>query len=502
MHRRTVLKGLGSTVALPPLAGRVAAGTAQSKPYEPLGSVDVEGAREAVVGPGGKTAYVAATTGFATVDVGDPANPRVLAERRDLLADRDDGPLQQIYDVKVEGDRLVVAGPANGKRGEVVHGFLLYDVSDPKNPKRVAFHETEHAIHNAFVRDGVVYLTTIDFDTNPVVMVDVRDDSPTEVGRWSPLDAKPEWEEVDPLFRVVHDIWVQDGVGYFAYWDAGVWMADVSDPTNPEFVGHLGGVPREELASIGSEARLPEYVEPPGNAHYVTVNDDATLLGVGGETWDHPDTPETGGPSGIDLWDISTPAEAEKVATIEPERVPDDTMSGTWTTAHNFDFEGGRLYSSWYQGGVKLHDVSDPANPKQLAWWRKPSETSFWTARAVSEEFFVASSEDGQEGIPGALYTFPNRAGRQANPPKLGAPTTEIRTEAEPTTAASGARTTASAPTEREAMGTTRTAETEAPTSAAADSVTANGDGQPGFGALAALSGLALGAWRLRERDE
>ena len=491
MQRRTVLKGIGGTVALSTLAGSAVAGTGQSDPYEPLGRVEIEGTREAVVGPDGETAYVAANTGFATVDVSDPANPTVLAERRDLLADRDDGPLQQIYDVKVENDRLIVAGPANGLRGEVVHGFLLYDVSDPANPKRLAFHGTDFPIHNCYVAGGVVYLTAVDFDVNPVVMVDVSGDSPEEIGRWSPLDAKPEWGDVAGLFRVVHDVYVRDGVGYFAYWDAGVWMVDVSDPANPEFVAQVGGLPREELAKLEGDARTAEYVEPPGNAHYAMPNEDGTLLGVNAEAWDRSETPDSGGPGGVDLWDVSDPANAEKLATIEPDRVSDETMAGTWTTSHNFDIRGDRLYTSWYQGGVKVHDISDPANPELLTWWRKPRETSFWTAK-LAGDFFIGASTDEQEGITGALYTFPDRAGEQANPPALDPTTTG-------TTGSSGGGTTASAPTE-EAMRTSRSTETETPTGS--DGGTTNGEGQPGFGIGAALSGLALGAWRLRNRGE
>ena len=155
MRRRDVLKATGGTLAV--TTGGLQWLT-QSDPYQPLGSVPITNAKEAVVGSDSKTAFLAATDGFVTVDVSDPTNPSVLAEQRGLLAEHENGPLREIWDVKVESDRLVVAGPANPK-SEAVYGFLLYDVSDPARPTRIGFHETQFSIHNCFIRDQLVYLT-------------------------------------------------------------------------------------------------------------------------------------------------------------------------------------------------------------------------------------------------------------------------------------------------------------------------------------------------------
>lgn len=485
MNRRDVLRAAGGAFALAALGGRPAA--AHPGPYRPLGSIDVPGAKEAVVNEDGSIVYLAVTDGFAVVDISTPSRMEVLAERRGLLADRDDGPMQEIYDVKYESDRLVAAGPANPKRGEVVKGFLLYDVSDPANPTQLAFHETEFPIHNCFLRDGIVYLTGNNGAGNPLVMVDVSGGTPEEVGRWSMLDVDEAWAEVDPFLRTIHDVYVQDGTTYLVQWDAGTWIVDVSDPANPQYEAHVGGLPRSELR--GMEAR-PQSVELPGNAHYATVNDDASLLAVGAEAWDSPDSGEVHEPGGIDLWTLPKLGDPEKVATIEAPPTPDPSLGGTWTTSHNFDLAGDRLYSSWYQGGVKIHDVSDPANPEELAWWRQPEEAAFWTAQSATvttgpsleeEGVFVASSYGVDAGIGEGLYAFPDEAGQQKNPPPL---TPGDETEST-TQAASG--------------GGTGGTQTE---SAGAVQETTNESGQPGFGVLAALGGLTVGALRYLGREE
>jgi len=489
MRRRDVLRGAAGAAALP-FASRVASATSQDA-YAPLGTVDLPGAKDAVVGDDGDTVYVATTDGFATVDVSDPADPTVLVQASSLLADREDGPLAGIYDLKVDGDTLVVVGPANVGREDRLRGMAVYDVSDPASPERTAFHETPYAIHNAYLQDDIAYLTALHPEhvldgeapvRNPVVMVDVSGDTPEEVGRWSIADHDEGWLDVFYYTRSNHDVYVQDGVLYVAHWDAGTWLVDVSDPANPEYVTHFGEYSLEDLQGMSRTEAINEGTEKPGNSHYVAVNGDATLLASGAESWDVLETEETGAPGGIDLWDVSDPQNPEKRSVIEGPPTPDPTRGGVWTTSHNFDFHGDRLYTSWYRGGVKVHDVSDPANPEELAWWRRPEEAMFWTAQSLGSgaDAFVASSMRGGDEYGPGLFTFPDRVGEQVDAPSLTADETTTTTES--TTAAE----------------TTTTTTTTSTTSSTTDGGESGGTA-PGFGVLAAVSGAsaaALAAWR------
>jgi hypothetical protein len=452
-------------------------------PYRPLGSVSIENAKEAVSGPDAEVAYVAATDGFATVDVSVPSDPQILAEERDLLADRDTGPLRLIQDVAVEGDRLVIAGPANPLNGEVLQGVLLYDVSDPANPEEVAFHETDFPIHNCYLSEGVVYLTGNDDVANSLVAVDALDGEPTEVGRWSLLDRDERWGELASGLWTLHDVWVQDGRAYLAYWDAGTYVLDVNDPSNPSFVSRIGGRPLDELADVPSEDVRAEVIRLPGNAHYAMTNEDGTLLAVNKEAWE---AEGRGGPGGVELWDVSDVENPTRLATIDAPESSDPTIGGTWTTSHNFDVVDDRLFTSWYQGGVKIHDISDPANPEELAWWRDPEQTSFWTAKLATSEFFVASSMGRESNGRGGLYTFPNHEGQQKDPPSLTA--VEDRTTATETTATTPETT----PTE-----TTTTTEEAALGDQTTTGTDSSSSDLPGFGVPATIAALlGAGAWR------
>ncbi len=476
MRRRDVLRATAAAAALPLASTTVSATASQQSAFEPLGVLDLDGTKEVVVDDAGETAYAATTDGIATVDISDPANPELLAGVAPLLDDHEDGPMRQVYDVKLEGDTLIAVGPANPTQVATVQGVVVFDVSDPANPEQTGFHETAFPIHNAYLQDGVAYLTGNNGAKNPAVFVDISGDTIEEVGRWSNVDYDERWRDVYAGMRACHDLYVHGDTLYIAYWDAGTWLVDVSDPANPEYINHFGHYSVEDLQDMPTSEAGAESLSVPGNSHYVAVNDDASVLASGAEAWDVNEDDSDPGQGGLDLWDVSDPQNPEKLSFIAPPPTPDGSRDGTWTTSHNFEFHGDRLYTSWYQGGVKIHDVSDPANPEELAWWRRPEQARFWTAQYATDEAFVAGNMGGQTYNAG-VYTFPNRAGEQPDPPTL-------ETTTAPTTTTETAAST----------------ETETATPTATETTTdESGGGVPGFGAFAALAGVsaaALAAWR------
>ena len=423
MRRRTFLRaGGGSCLGL--TLGAAAAVSApatatddEADAFEPLGVVDVRGAAEAVVGDEGETTYLAATDGFATVDVSDPTDPTVLAERRDLTVD--DRPLTEILDVKVDGDRLVVPGPANPAGAEEFYGFVLYDVSDPADPVVVGEpHETGYHIHNCYLDGDVLYLVANGIEAerdgdvvedNPLVVFDVADDEPEEVGRWSLLEFEPDWADVGWRLRYLHDVYVHDGVAILAHWNAGTYLLDVSDPADLRYRSHVADSSLEDQLALDADEEGDAYTGLPGNDHYSAVDETGELLAVGRESW-ATESGEPEGAGGIDLFDVRDPDEPDYRATIEPPETDDASyQGGEWTTAHNFELHDGRLHSSWYQGGVRVHDVSDPAEPVELAGWEDRDAAGFWTARVADDGTIVASSTPliPNASTEGALYTFP-----------------------------------------------------------------------------------------------
>jgi hypothetical protein len=494
----------------PTPSGSVTTTTSGNDEFAPLGTVDLDSDRvaEGVTTPGGRYAFVATFTGFRVVDLGSPGNPTVVAGRDDILPD--EGPMENVKDVKYDRGRLLVAADT----GSPFAGIALFDVRDPTDPRPLGSYRTSYGVHNCDLQGDYAYLTA----GSELEIVDVADD-PEAVARWSVVDYDEGYADVPMGFRSLHDVYVRGDYAYLAYWDAGAWILDVSDPTEPTYVGHGADHSLEELLAASEEGGLAFRYEPPGNAHYVQPSDDGTLLAVGRESWnvrrndDQADDP--GGPGGITLWDTTDPSAPERRATIDPPPVPEGepaTYSGYWTTAHNFDVVGDYLYSSWYRGGVKVHDISDPENPGELAHWRDGDVTQFWTAQVgVPGEYFVATNYTNPSGGSGGvgLYVFPDPTDNQVtvtpSETPAGSPTTAPTTTPAPTATptptesptATGTPTDVPtpSPTDTPPATATPTADEEGPT----DATAAAG---PGFGPLTALAGLGVGAWRLlREGD-
>lgn len=490
MQRRELLRVGGAllgpgVVASPATAGE-AAPSRNAEEYRPLSRLRIPGAKEAVVGDDGWV-YLATTDGYATVDASDPADPTVVADVRSVTSRGSSVPLRRIYDVKYDDDRLLVAGQEFSDRVGTL-GFAVVDVSDPANPKQVLFEELDFSIHNCYLDGDVAYLTSGPDDHDSFTVYDVSGTEATELATWRVVEANEEWEAAYGAGGPsAHDLWVQDGFAYAACWDAGVFVVDVSDPADPQYVSEFGGYDPDELAAMSDAERRRARVRPPGNAHYTATDPSGDLLGVGGEAWEFEGE---GGPMGIDLYDVSDPADPALRSTVDPPAL--SGSDSAWTTSHNFEIRDGVLYSSWYNGGVRRHDVSDPTAPVEETWWRRPDATSFWTARVLEPgETFVASTMERRGAYPG-LYVFPDEPGQSQTP-----------VESTPTPAPTSPADTA---TPDETVTTDETMTTDeggtSPTAGNDSTPTDAEESMPGFGPVATVAALGVGLWRLRERAE
>jgi len=394
--RRTALKTVG-LLAFTGTSGVAAAnppgngnGRDNDDSLRLLGEVAVDGTRE--VATDGNYAYVATTDGLAVVDVRTPSRPEVVGSM--TASD----PAASVFDAKVDGELVSLA--SNGGPG-----ITLVDVSDPTDPTEMSFVDVGHHIHNNFLADGYAYLTVNESGDAPfsearTVVVDVRDPSDAEVvGEYRLKDDFPELAMggVSPC----HDVYVQDDLLYQAFWDSGVVVADVSDPTDPQLVTQFGDAPGADEPGFDVE----NYLTAPGNAHYVQPSPAGDLVYVGAETFpgnfvDNPDNDDYGG---IRIFDVSDADDPQELVRIDPPN------ADVFRTSHNFDVTANRLHASWYDGGVTVHDVTDPGNPETIAGYRT-DDTSFWgakTARSltlagdIGGGVVVLHNDRGKRGSPG-----------------------------------------------------------------------------------------------------
>ena len=121
--------------------------------------------------------YVAFWTGFAVIDVSDPANPVDLV----------------VHYYEPEPACHNVWPSENGSHvfttDEKVGGYLrIWDISDPENVQQVANFATdlEHSVHNVHVRGDFAFVS---YYLDGVIVLDVSDPAaPVEVGRYDTLE--------------------------------------------------------------------------------------------------------------------------------------------------------------------------------------------------------------------------------------------------------------------------------------------------------------------------
>ncbi len=264
------------------------------------------------------TGTMSAATMYAW-DVTDPAAPAIVDSVRV------DG--RRVNDVKINDDRtiaIVTSESASNRR----NGITLIDISNPADPETIT-HYTEGltgGIHNVWFVGDLVY--AINNGTLDVHIIDISDPAnPFEAGRWG----------LDKRNKYLHDVSVVDGIAYLSYWNDGLVMLDVGD-------GRWGGTPTEPQP-ISSHNYLYDIGGALyGNTHHAIRYGDYVFLGD--EIFG---CPGCDGPRGyihvVDVSDIENPREVAEF------RLPD-------AGSHNLWVEDDLLYIAYYQGGLRIVDVS------------------------------------------------------------------------------------------------------------------------------------------------
>lgn len=254
-----------------------------------------------------------------------------------------------VNDVKVSPDARYATMTREGASNRR-NGVVILDLSDPAHPT-IASEVVEGltgGVHNAYPTDEYVYALS---DGDKYLIIDVTDiRAPEVVGEYDHPDSR------------VHDVWVRDGLAFSAEWETGLVVVDVGNggwggtPENPVLVNTL------PLPTGRTHAAFPYYQESTGK-YYVFVGDE--IMSRRGLAWggyprsmgsyaDQHD-PETGR-GGIPLTttgyvqviDFTDPENPEMVARYE---IPE---YGT----HNIWVEDDVLYQAYYEGGLRVVDVS------------------------------------------------------------------------------------------------------------------------------------------------
>ena len=369
------------------------------KNVEPLSYLDIgePGYKLAIQEVGGRWyLYVSHLwwSGWDIVDVTDPRAPKLLktiegpSNTWTLQIDLTDGKLLTPLQPRGEswgGD------PDPTKRGE--EGFILWDVSDPVNPKQLNRYKTGGTgSHFSFYSGGpYVHITAgglKGFTGSIYEIVDWKKN--VEVGRWW-LPGQKEGEPPDK--GSLHGPpYVVDNLAYISYGQAGMVIVDISDVTKPQFVGRLDFHPPFGSTSVGTHSVQPLK----GRGLAVVLTESVVVNGCD----DKSEVPTfwSAGPikplrqvdmqpvSLAGIVDIKDPKNPRLISILPVPVPPPDSPYKNFCEKqgrfgpHNLNRHHSRfvdsnenmVYIAYDNAGLRVFDISDARLPREVAYFIQP----------------------------------------------------------------------------------------------------------------------------------
>jgi hypothetical protein len=315
--------------------------------------------------------------GWSIVDVTDPANPRYV---KFIPYETDDKTIITSQ-VTLHDNLMITSLNTFEPQKNPKPAILLWDISDPENPKQVGswMGGATGAHRNSYPGGKYAYLSTSypGFKAHILVILDVSDPAnPKEVGKWwqpgqkdgEPASAFPEGfhgpVNVSPDGKMA-------SLGY----TPDVVNLDISDPSNPKLIGKLHIT--EPFASVGMQS-----------VHTVLPLWDRNLLYVSSEA--QKEKCQDNGLNFAGMIDNANPAKPRLISIFPPPVPPADAPykdfcdKGGRFGPHNTSQEihnpaiqqpGKLIDVAWFNAGLRIFDISDPRLPKEVGYFMPPERT-------------------------------------------------------------------------------------------------------------------------------
>lgn len=360
-----------------------------------VGHSDLNGHGDGMqVMPLGDTLYVAhfgpSGKGTSILDISDPSRPTVVEQW-------EAPPGSHTHKVQVADGLLLVNHELFRSEGPAPVGMAIYDLADPRRPQQVGFFDTGgRGVHRIVYEGGphaYISATPPGYTGRIWLIVDVSDPTrPTEVGRWwwpgmaADEGEIPDWPEDEE--RLVHHAMVHGDRAYLGFWDSGMVIIDISDPTRPRTVSRLNW---QEGGHTHTCLPLPDR-------DLVVVTDEAVTDGCEGDR--HMVRV-------VDVSDEQNPV----VRSICPVPEGDFCERGLRFGAHCLhenrpgSYRSQRIvFVTYFNAGLRVYDLADPDHPVEIAHWIP--ECPPGQAAAQINDVFVAEDHTvyATDRVNGGVY--------------------------------------------------------------------------------------------------
>ena len=296
--------------------------------------------------PNGNVAYLGTHLGgdrLYAVDISNPASPVVVDS---IVVNA-----REINDMMTtpDGNYMVITREGADNRK---NGIVIADTHDPLHPKQISeFTDGVTAgVHSTFIHQQAKYGTHIyltNDGTGALHVIDISDPyHPKQVSTWAPRQSE--------AGRMLHDIDVQDGLLYGAWWNDGLVILDVGNgikggtPSNPQLVSQYKydlnalyrGVEKE-----GGKGFIRGTHTAWRYRNYVIIADEVFGNDAAATLYNWSPSRAHGRMQVLDVSDIEHP---KPVAWYEPE----------YGGVHNVWVAGDTLYMGAYNAGFHAFDLS------------------------------------------------------------------------------------------------------------------------------------------------
>ncbi len=313
--------------------------------------------------------------GLSILEVTDPTRPRFV---RFI-----DGPANTwTLQVQIAEGRMItsferIAQGWGGVPGQPYEeGFVVWDLADPEDPKRLGQFRTGGAGTHRNYYDGgrYVYATGMPqgYEGHILQIVDIDDPKhPSEVSRWW---KKGQWvaggEEGAAAATALHGgAYIRGERAFLPYGGGGFVIIDVADKKNPALLAELSFSPPfspsiavhtaqplsgRELVVVNSEAIAENCDEPLGYAGVVDIHDESR-------------------PRLCSLFPLPKPPEGapyrnfcEKGGRFGPHN------QHQWQYQEALLHEENLVFLTYFNAGLRVYDISDERLPREVAWFLPP----------------------------------------------------------------------------------------------------------------------------------